>query len=257
MMTRKLSTATGGLHKVGSTGDVSGSGIDDTKKLSVWCSVLQRTIRTAAEVKKRNEDKVYGKVVEWRGLTEIDAGVYDGLTYEEIEQRDPVGYAARNTDKLRYRYPQGESYVDVIERLEAVIFELERAKGPVLVVGHQAVLRCLYGYFLDIPLDEIPFLDVPLHTVIKLTPKAYRCVEERFTLMRSTHSHPSTPLGVTLPPTVGGLRTLSGLPSRGHVTQGTSPVDTNDEPVHGPVPPPTSSSSSSLSSTTSSPSTST
>ncbi len=61
--------------------------------------------------------------------------------------------------------------MDVIERLEAVIFELERAKGPVLVVGHQAVLRCLYGYFLDTPLDEIPFLEIPLHTVIKLIPK--------------------------------------------------------------------------------------
>jgi len=181
------------------------TGIDESKKLSIWCSVLQRTIRTAGEVKKRNEDKVIGKVVEWRGLTEIDAGVYDGLTYEEIEVLDPKGFAERNTDKLRYRYPQGESYVDVIERLEAVIFELERAKGPVLVVGHQAVLRCLYGYFLDTPLDEIPFLDIPLHTVIKLIPKAYGCVEERHTLMR----HSAPPPGA-LPSSSHAGRTMSG-----------------------------------------------
>lgn len=83
------------------------------------------------------------------------------------------------------RYPQGESYVDVIERLEAVIFELERAKGPVLVIGHQAVLRCLYGYFLDTPLDEIPFLDIPLHTVIKLIPKV--------TLIPHTYIHTYMP----------------------------------------------------------------
>lgn len=38
-----------------------------------------------------------------RGLTEIDAGIYDGLTYPQVEQRDPAGYAARDTDKLRYR----------------------------------------------------------------------------------------------------------------------------------------------------------
>ncbi len=43
-------------------------------------------------------------------------------------------------DKFRYRYPRGESYEDVIQRLEPVIFELERERRTVLVIGHQAVL---------------------------------------------------------------------------------------------------------------------
>ena len=29
--------------------------------------------------------------------------------------------------------------------------------------------------------DELPYIDVPLHTVIKLTPLAYGCTEERMT----------------------------------------------------------------------------
>lgn len=62
--------------------------------------------------------------------------------------------AARQRDKLGYRYPQGESYLDVIDRLEPVIFEIERAKGPILVVGHQAVLRCLFGYFLGRGMEQ-------------------------------------------------------------------------------------------------------
>lgn len=48
---------------------------------------------------------------------------------DDSQKLDPKGYAARNDDKLGYRYPKGESYLDVIERLEGVIFELERAKG--------------------------------------------------------------------------------------------------------------------------------
>ncbi len=44
---------------------------------------------------------------------------------------------------------QGESYKDVIERVERVIFELERTEAPVVVIAHQAVIRCLYGYFMD------------------------------------------------------------------------------------------------------------
>ena len=38
-------------------------------------------------------------------------------------------------------------------RLESVIMELERQEN-VLVVGHQAVLRCVLAYFLDKPGGE-------------------------------------------------------------------------------------------------------
>lgn len=51
------------------------------------------------------------------------------------------------------RYPAGESYLDVIQRLEPVIIELEREKECVCIVGHQAVLRALYGYCAAVPLQ--------------------------------------------------------------------------------------------------------
>lgn len=55
-----------------------------------------------------------------------------------------------------------------------MIMELERQEN-VLVVSHQAVLRCLLAYFLDKDREELPYLKVPLHSVIKLTPVAYGC----------------------------------------------------------------------------------
>ena len=57
----------------------------------------------------------------------------------------PEDYNARDDDKFNYRYRGGESYRDVVIRLEPVILELERQKD-ILVVCHQAVLRCLYAY---------------------------------------------------------------------------------------------------------------
>lgn len=74
-------------------------------------------------------------------------GVCEGLSYEEMAERFPQEFAWRDQDKLRYRYPWGESYVDIMARLEPAILELERADNT-LVVSHQAVLRCLLGYFL-------------------------------------------------------------------------------------------------------------
>lgn len=41
-----------------------------------------------------------------------------------------------------------QSYEDLVQRLEPVIMELERQKN-VLVICHQAVMRCLLAYFLD------------------------------------------------------------------------------------------------------------
>lgn len=144
------------------------------RELSVYTSTLRRTIETARPLVRQT--------VEWRALDEIDAGDCDGMTYEEIQRLLPAEFEARNEDKFDYRYPRGESYRDVIRRLEPVIVELERERAPVLVIAHQAVLRALYAYLMDRPPKECPHISIPLHTVIKLTPTTYACAEERFAL---------------------------------------------------------------------------
>ena len=37
-----------------------------------------------------------------------------------------------------------------------------------LIISHQATLRCLLAILLSSPLAELPYLKVPLHTVIKV-----------------------------------------------------------------------------------------
>lgn len=75
------------------------------------------------------------------------------MTYEEIMKKFPEEFKSRDQNKFTYRYPRGESYEDVVVRLEPVMMELER-QGNVLVVSHQAVLRCVLAYFLDKPASE-------------------------------------------------------------------------------------------------------
>jgi len=139
--------------------------------VEVWTSTLLRTQLTAAHLP--------WSTAAIKELDEIDAGACDGLTYREISETLPEEYAARLEDKLRYRYPRGESYVDVVNRLEPVIMEIERRREPLVVVAHQAVLRVLYGYFTNAPADRIPHLEIPLHTLIELTPIAYGAEEIR------------------------------------------------------------------------------
>ena len=66
----------------------------------------------------------------------------------------------------------------------------------VLMPAAQAILRCLYAYFHDLPQADLPYIKIPLHTVIKLTPKAYGCDEERYTLpIGAVDTHRPKPKG--------------------------------------------------------------
>ncbi|XP_050685942.1 6-phosphofructo-2-kinase/fructose-2,6-bisphosphatase 1-like isoform X3 [Eriocheir sinensis] len=154
--------------------------------LRVWTSCMKRTIQTASGISAPQE--------RWKALNEIDAGICEGLMYEEIQEQYPEEFAARDQNKYSYRYPRGESYEDVVVRLESVIMELERQEN-VLVVGHQAVLRCVLAYFLDKTGVELPYMKVPLHTIIKLTPQAYGCKVEFFKIpIDCVDTHRSKPV---------------------------------------------------------------
>lgn len=82
----------------------------------------------------------------------------------------------------------GESYLDVIQRLEPVIIEMERERESLCVIAHQAILRVIYGYFTQQPIESIPTITVPLHTVIELTPYPDGKMKEQRCVRTSEHS---------------------------------------------------------------------
>jgi len=73
-------------------------------------------------------------------LMEISFGLWQDLTWPEINTRYPGAPAARQSDFWNYRPPNGESYADLTDRVRA--FLLERA-GPTVVAAHGGVARAL------------------------------------------------------------------------------------------------------------------
>jgi broad specificity phosphatase PhoE len=100
------------------------------KNSKFFSSTLRRTIITAGHV------DIGIQAVPLKRLDEINTGAYDGLTYSEIEEKYPSEAEERKKDKLRYRYPEGESYLDIIQRVEPVIFAIEKSKEPVIIVNY-------------------------------------------------------------------------------------------------------------------------
>jgi broad specificity phosphatase PhoE len=169
-------------------------GNESPRPARLWTSTLRRTKETTQFIDHYPITHTWdnGDTGEWiqfrpmarRNLDELYAGVCDGMTYKEIEHVFPEEFARRQDDKLSYRYPRGESYMDVTLRLEPLAQEMERTREPVLIVGHQGILRILYAYFMGLDRKEAPYVSIPLNNVIELTPHAYGCHEKRFCLMR-------------------------------------------------------------------------
>jgi len=102
-----------------------------SKSTKLYSSTLKRTKITAGAL------ELGIKPVALKMLDEIGSGSFDGMTYAEIEEKYPNEANERKIDKLRYRYPSGESYMDVIHRLEPVIFAIEKSQEPVIIVRQQ------------------------------------------------------------------------------------------------------------------------
>lgn len=160
------------------------NGDDDSDGWLLMTSLLRRTRMTARPLV---EDTDFVKRTGMRRLhtallNEISAGEFDGCTEAEICATAPEEHEARVRDKLRYRYPKGESYLDVAQRVRPLVMDIERERRPVLVIAHQAVLRPVLAFFQDVPLVDAPHLEVPLHTVLKLSITVHGCTTERVPL---------------------------------------------------------------------------
>ena len=148
-------------------GDGNGSDSHESMNFCVWTSMLKRSVQTAQYFDEEDFD-----VKQMKMLDELNAGTMEGLTYQDIMAKHRDEYELRKKDKLHYRYPGagGEGYLDIINRLRAVIVEVERMTDHVLLVGHRSVARVLLAYFKGLQRDDVADLDVPLGMLYMLEP---------------------------------------------------------------------------------------
>lgn len=98
-------------------------------------------------------------------LNEINAGIFEDKTEQFIKENYPNVYSERKKDKFNFIYPNGESYKMLQKRVLKVLNFLEKDKINIIIC-HKAVLRIIYGYFMNISPNDIPHIDIPLHTLL-------------------------------------------------------------------------------------------
>ncbi|OAD01493.1 hypothetical protein MUCCIDRAFT_49912 [Mucor lusitanicus CBS 277.49] len=166
---RKFSKALARFHKEEKKVRATAEAISNSQ-FTIWTSMLKRSMETAQSFDPDEYD-----IKHIRFLNEINSGSREGMTYEEIKSQFPSEFQARQDNKLYYRYPGmgGESYLDVIHRLQSMIIELERMNQSCLIVTHRVVLRILLGYLLARKWASVYTYYLCICSVYELRPKPY------------------------------------------------------------------------------------
>ncbi|WBW71345.1 6-phosphofructo-2-kinase [Schizosaccharomyces osmophilus] len=145
----------------------------EAEAFNIWSSVRQRAIETTQFFNPGVYD-----VKKMRMLNDLNFGSREGLTMKEFAEKYPEEYQVIQRRDVSYRFSGlgGESYLDVVHRLQPIIVELERCSGNVLVIAHRVVSNILMTYFLNYSPEEIIDVGLPLHTLYCIESDRYSTV---------------------------------------------------------------------------------
>ena len=92
-------------------------------------------------------------------LTEFDYGSWEGLTLDEVAQRQPAEFALYDANPAIYHVGGGENGEQAARRAAALINDLLAWWGgegdkTCLLVGHSSINRALLATVLDVPLPD-------------------------------------------------------------------------------------------------------
>jgi probable phosphoglycerate mutase len=98
-------------------------------------------------------------------LVEINFGEWEGLDWQQIAERQPERYQARQADPLNFIPTDGENYPHVFERVGSLLNSLQR---DTVLVAHAGVLRSCLALLTDVPDTEVPLLEIPQDQVLMI-----------------------------------------------------------------------------------------
>jgi len=137
---------------------------------TVFASTLVRAVESARLIAGES-----APVVSLKEFDEVDFGLFEGLTAEEIRARYPAEFARWNQDRLdsAYAYPGGESRAAFSARVERGLHRMLELWGDdggasdgssALVVAHRGVIRTIVRALVKVePVIELGSIHILEH----------------------------------------------------------------------------------------------
>ena len=123
----------------------------------IFSSDLNRTIESAEII--GNKLEIINEPIS--ELREINLGVWEGLTLEEIEESFPEDLVKRSEDIKDFRIINGESFSDVKKRVIPKLKDIieGNVSKRILVIAHGGVNRIIIADALGLDINNIPRLE--------------------------------------------------------------------------------------------------
>lgn len=121
---------------------------EKTKDLGIDL-IIASPLRRAMDTAKAVSDACCASVITDDRLIEQDYGLYEGK-----DRKDPAFQA--NKRLFAFRYPQGESMMQLAGRVYGLLEEVKEKYGDktVLLVCHNGICRVIHSYFRDMTNEE-------------------------------------------------------------------------------------------------------
>jgi len=125
------------------------------KLAAVYCSDLMRTRQVAEAIGRVQRPRL--KPHSDPSFRELNLGIWEGLTYQEIAARYPDQLAARARDLANFAIEGGESLAQLSQRVLPAFWEMvEQNRGKeVCLVAHAGVNRVILVEIMGAPLDNV------------------------------------------------------------------------------------------------------
>lgn len=117
----------------------------------LYSSSLSRALATAEIISKHIGKKIYVS----EKLKEMNFGIFEGKSYREISETYHIEWEKWINDNIKYRIPNGESLIDMYNRVTQFIDGLKDKTGTFLLVTHAGVIRIVITYLLNLNIDKM------------------------------------------------------------------------------------------------------
>lgn len=125
--------------------------LKDERIDAIYASDLERTVETAEIIAEPHGLKVLRAPL----MRELNFGLWEGMTYDEIMQKWAQEYRDWQADPYNKTPPEGESLSDLCERVSEFLKEAanKHPDGRILVVSHAGPIRAILSVLLNLRQD--------------------------------------------------------------------------------------------------------
>lgn len=111
---------------------------------------VSQYLRTSQTIEYVAQNAGLFSIVDSR-LNEIDIGLTDGLSDQELQQKFPDVWNAFQARDRDFKFPEGESGEEALSRIESFFNEMLQNNEDIVLVSHDGLIRLMMCFLLGLP----------------------------------------------------------------------------------------------------------